>query len=230
MSKVVLINGASRGIGEAIAKNLYTEGCPDKYKLVLTSRRDKLDIGFADEPNVFSIKCDSTDYNQVKQTVLKAIDKFGAIDILINVVGRLKLNTIIDETEAQLDEMINTNLKNYWYFIKEVLPVMQKQKRGFIINISSMQAIRAFQGKSSYAMSKSAVNSLTEAVNRENNRFGIRATAICPGFVKTDMVDGLDWEGEQLLSTSDIAETVKYLLNLSSVAIVQELHIERKLW
>lgn len=222
--KVILITGASRGIGESIYGYLYWKNNYDKYILISRKIHDIV------SNNIHTYKCDCTKYSQVKNVVKDIYNKYGRIDVLINCVGKLELNSLIDETEKNLDDMYKTNVKSYWYVIKEVLPIMKKQKSGYIINISSMQAKRSFKNKSSYAMSKSAINSLTESINREYNGFGIRSTAICPGYVNTSMVKNLNNSGVKLIPMRDVSKTVDYLLSLSKVPIVNEICLERKLW
>lgn len=219
----VIINGASRGIGKSIVDILGEAYNVQLFGISRTTPKESMRC-------TKFIKCDSTKRYQVKTVVEKIIKKYRTIDVLVNVVGDLKISNLIDETEQNLDKTYKTNVKSYWYFVKEVLPYMVKQKNGYIINISSMQAIRTFKGKSSYAMSKAAINSLTEAINREHNSEGIRSTAICPGYVDTGLIDGLNTDGEGLLEPKDVSKTVEYLLNLSKNAIIQEIHLERKLW
>lgn len=224
---IIVINGASRGIGKDIFVYLWNHFDTDSTYILLGR---SLETNFNFMNNAWTMRCDSTCKKQVKKAIQKVYNTYGRIDVLINVAGSLKLNSIIDETEEQMDRLYESNVKTHWYFIKEVLPIMRKQKNGYIINISSMQAKRVFKNKSSYAMSKAAINSLTEAINREHNGDGIRATAICPGFVHTEMVKGLTTSTETLLDTKDISKTVHYLLSLSKVPIINEILIERKLW
>jgi len=224
MNEVILINGASRGIGRHVWEYLseHLIGC--KFSLV-----SRTPIHMWKE-EIKHFQCNSRDYKQVKQVVQKTLNLFGRIDVLINVAGILNMCSLEDETEEGLDNTFLTNLKSYWYFVKEVFPLMKKLKKGYIINLSSMQAKRVFKNKSSYAISKGAVNSLTQSINREGNQYGIRATAICPGFVDTDMVNDVKQPGENIIPISDIVYTIDYLLNLSKNAIIQEICIERKLW
>lgn len=220
---VVLINGASKGMGRAIADHLYQS----KYQLSLLSRT--IDDTYHDK-NVLVTRCDSTNRSDVKSAVQKTVEYFGSVDILINVAGLLHTKEIIDEDEEDLDRIYKTNVKGYWYFVKEVLPQMRDQKNGYIISISSMSGKRGFKTKSSYAMSKFAIQALNEVIIRENREYNIRATAICPGFVDTTMIENLKKPGEKIISTLDIAKTIEYLLNLSEAVLIQEICLERELW
>lgn len=221
---VAIVTGASRGIGFAISNYLYNKG----YSLSLLSRT--IEDKWKDKERVIVQRCDATNRGDVRNAVQNTLNYFGRIDVLVNVAGIFHTKEIIEEDEEGLDKVYQTNVKGYWYFIKEVLPIMRTQKHGYIINISSMSGKRAFKGKSSYSMSKFAIQALNETLIRENREFGIRATAICPGFVDTDMAKRLKEKNEKLISPLDIAKTVGYLLSLSENTIIQEVCLERELW
>ncbi len=201
MSDVAIVNGGTRGIGKAIVDRLFCKG----WNVYATGRKE----------------CDATNLFAIAQYV-KTIPK---INLLVNVAGIFEESEIIDEPCFDMD-LFRTNLIGTWNWTRVVLPIMRKQKGGYIINISSMAAKRVRKGCSRYAMSKAAVNSFTEAILRENIEYGIRATAICPGDTDTEIGRRIA-PGEELLPTDDIAKTVTWLTSLSKTAIIPEICIER---
>ena len=246
MLKVALITGASRGIGFDIMKELFFNG----YYVVVISRKKEDILRGIDNYNdnvvlfeeclipneridVFS--CNITKEIEVIDTIKLVRKKFGRIDVLINNAGIIPQKAdIIDELESNFDLTFKTNFKGAWYFTREVLPIMIKQGSGYIFNISSMSGKRVFKGRSSYSISKFAVNALTEAILRENKEFGIKATAICPGYVNTESLKEIikqeNLNPEHLIQKSDISKTILYLLSLSPKAYVKEVCLERELW
>jgi 3-oxoacyl-[acyl-carrier protein] reductase len=187
-NKVAIVTGGSRGIGKAIAIALAKKG----YNIVICSRNE-IELNKTKEEiekfniKVLAIKCDVRDSKQVKKLVSKTIEEFGRIDVLVNNAGIALKKNVIDTTEEEWDNVIDTNLKGPFIFTKEVLPFMVKQKSGCIINISSGAGKVGFAEFSAYCASKFGLIGFTESLAKEVEKYGIRAYAICPGPVATRM-------------------------------------------
>lgn len=208
----IIINGASRGIGQDIYNCLW---------------KNHTIIGTARLPRAQPHSVDSRDRFQVDQffqsDLVKGLD---TIDILINCAGIIHVDRI--EIQQDLQGVIQTNIFGYWNFIQNVLPIMQAQKHGYIINISSIRSTIPGEGKSAYSMTKAAVDALTRSINLENfERYGIRATSICPDTVDTDMGRKLS-PGEKLINPKNIAKTVEWLLSLDENVLIPEVTMLRR--
>jgi NADP-dependent 3-hydroxy acid dehydrogenase YdfG len=201
----ILITGASRGLGNSLAKAL----CKD-HKLILV---DKYPILEPKSRNICKIQCDISVNYRVIQMVNRAISRFDRIDVLINNAGLMFFNKFEDIGE-EIDSMYNTNIKGTLFTSQAVLPIMRKQKAGYIINISSTRGITGAPNKGAYAVTKFGVRALAETLFQENEKYGIKTTSICPG--KLD---------KKLVTHEDIINTIKYLLKLGPKAYVKEIII-----
>jgi NAD(P)-dependent dehydrogenase (short-subunit alcohol dehydrogenase family) len=187
-NKVAIVTGGSRGIGKAIAIALAEKG----YNVVICSRNiNELNKAKEEIENfnvkVLAIKCDVRNYKEVKNLVNKTMEEFGRIGILINNAGIALKKNVIDTSEEEWDNVIDTNLKAPFLLTKEVLPIMVKQKSGCIINISSGAGKSGFAEFSAYCASKFGLIGFTESLAKEVKNNGIRAYAICLGPVATKM-------------------------------------------
>ena len=220
---VVVITGATRGIGYAIAEEL------EKENIVVSIGRKKHK---KEAPGIF-LRCDVTDENEVKRCINEIIQRFNKIDVLINSAGVMFFNELINVSDKEFDETFSVNVKGVFLMCKEVLPYMRRQREGYIINISSVRGITSAPGKGIYSASKFAVRALTETILLENRDYNIKATSICPGVIWTESTkERLQREGltkEDVLLEEDIVKTVKYLLSLSAKAYVRELVIGGRL-
>lgn len=189
--RVALVTGASRGIGRAIALKLAQEGanvvlnCTKVSENVLKVKEEIEKFG------VESMICeaDVSDLDKVEEMVKKVFDRFGRIDILINNAGITRDTLIMRMSEKDWDDVININLKGSFNCIKAVSRVMLKQKRGKIVNISSVIGLVGNVGQANYAASKAGIIGLTKSAAKELASRGITVNAVAPGFIKTDMTD-----------------------------------------
>jgi len=200
--KVALVTGASRGIGRATAKLLAQEGAK---VAVNYTRSEKEAQSLAEEINkqggeVLLVKADVSKADEVKGMVQKTVERFGRIDILVNNAGVIIVSPFLDLTEEMWDKMVDVNLKGPYLCSKEVAPMMLNQKKGKIINISSVSGLaqRTALGNVAYAAAKAGVIGLTRslAVNLSPH---INVNAVSPGLTETDMAASLPPERNRMV-------------------------------
>jgi NADP-dependent 3-hydroxy acid dehydrogenase YdfG len=220
-NKIAIITGSSKGIGKDIAdaflkKGYIVIGCATSFKN-------------EEKNNYLTLKCDVTKEEEIKKIVKTIVKKYGRIDVLINNAGVMFYDDITDIKEEDLDKMYNVNVKGVLFFSKAVIPIMRKQKNGYIINMSSIRGVTGAPNKGAYAATKFAVRGLTQTIHKENEKYGIKATAICPGLIYTEStlermkIYGLS--KKDLVQKQDIIKTIFFLLDLSSKAIIREIII-----
>ncbi len=189
MNKIALVTGASRGIGQAIAKALSVE---DTTVIVnYNGSKDKADETVADIQKAGgqaeAVCCNVSDFNACKEMIDYIIGKYGRIDILVNNAGITRDNLLMKMSEEDFDNVISVNLKGAFNTIRHMSKYFLKQKSGKIINISSVSGIMGNAGQANYSASKAGIIGLTKSTARELASRGINCNAIAPGFVDTDM-------------------------------------------
>jgi dehydrogenase/reductase SDR family member 4 len=201
-NKIALITGASKGIGEAIARYLAAAGAT----VIINSRKqDDLDI-IAKEITQQGGKCigiaaNAGDVTSCKQLIDRVLDKFGGIDILVNNAATNPVfGGLLQAEEWAFDKIMNVNVKAPFELSKLVHPSMKSRGGGSIINISSIAGITPDQGLGLYSISKAALNMLTKSSAKEWGVDGIRVNSICPGLIKTKFSKAL-WENESILKS-----------------------------
>ncbi len=186
--KVWFITGASRGFGFEITKAALAAG----DKVIATARSmkgmDSIEKLGASE-NVYTTLLDVTDEHQAKEAVAKAIEKFGRIDVLVNNAGYGLLCAVEEGTSQEVKRLYEVNVFGLLNVVREVLPYMRKQHSGHIINLSSGGGLSGYQGWGLYGSTKFAVEGITETMAMELAPLGIHATAIEPGFFRTNFLD-----------------------------------------
>jgi NADP-dependent 3-hydroxy acid dehydrogenase YdfG len=198
--KVVVITGASSGLGEATARHLAGEGA----KLVLGARRlDRLQA-LTRELNLgtdAAVATDVTDRAQVKRLVDAAVAIHGRIDVIINNAGLMPHSPLERGKVDDWDRMIDVNLKGVLYGIAAALPHMTRQKSGHIINVSSVAGHKVRPGSAVYAATKAAVRMLSEGLRQEVKPYNIRTTIISPGAVQSEL--------PQSITEADVAKGIQ---------------------
>lgn len=223
-NKVVVITGASSGLGEAAAKHLAELGAT----VVLGARRfNKIEKLAKDIQEVggksLAVSVDVTNLEQVKKMVDTAVQQFGRVDVIINNAGIMPLSPMDRINVAEWDTMIDVNIKGVLNGIAAVLPYMKEQKSGQIINTSSVAGHKIFNGSAVYSATKYAVRALTEGLRMEVKQYNIRTTIVCPGAVKTELLEHIteadiqqankDYVGEVGISPDSFARVVAFAIS-----------------
>jgi NAD(P)-dependent dehydrogenase (short-subunit alcohol dehydrogenase family) len=222
--RVAMISGASRGIGLAITRELLQRG----HSVSLGVRRTSV---VPDDLKAIPDRCFTHDYDATDRTthgpwINATLAKFGHLDTLINNAGIAPHITLDHGTDDELDEIFNINVKAPFRLIQQALPHLRASGHGRVVNIASLSGKRVFGLNAGYQMSKHALVALTHAVRRAGFVDGIRASAICPGFVATDMTTGVvDVPRNEMTDPKDIAILVATLIELPNTASIAELLI-----
>ena len=223
VGRVVLISGANRGIGLAIAENLYAAG----YTLSLGAR-DPASLDTVtqawDGARVLTHSYDAQDQESHTQWIAATLDRFTRIDALINNAGIALDVALEDDNDEALDRLWAVNVKAPLSMIRKSLPSLRRSGQGRVINLASIAGKAVFGNGIGYSMSKFALVALSHATRHAGWEDGVRCTAVCPGYVATDMTAGVETIAqEQMIHPSDIAELVVTVLGLSNNASVAEL-------
>ena len=188
--KVVVITGASSGLGEATARHLSAQGAT----VVLGARRVErlqtlVDELKADGAKALAVATDVTRHDQVKRLVDSAVETYGRIDVMLNNAGLMPHSPLERLKVEDWEQMIDVNLKGVLYGIAAALPYMKEQKSGHVINVSSVAGHKVRAGGVVYAATKHAVRVISEGLRMEVKPYNIRTTVISPGAVATELVD-----------------------------------------
>ena len=190
---VVFVTGGSRGIGKQVALTYAEHG----YNVVINYVSDKTDVVALkkefDEKGVESLilKADVSNQQEIDEIVKQAINKFGKIDVLVNNAGITKDNLLMRMKEEEFDRVMEINLKGTFLVTKAVTKYMMKQRNGSIINLSSVVGVSGNAGQCNYSASKAGIIGFTKSIAKELASRNIRANAVAPGFIETDMTNVL---------------------------------------
>lgn len=194
--KVAIVTGAARGIGKAIALKFASEGCHVAFTDLVI---DENGLATQRELEALGVKAkgyasNAASFEATHQVVDEIVKDFGRVDILVNNAGITKDGLMMRMTEQQWDAVINVNLKSAFNFIHALTPFMMKQKSGSIINMSSVVGVSGNAGQTNYSASKAGMIGLAKSIAKELGSRGIRANAVAPGFIETEMTHALTEE------------------------------------
>ena len=222
--KTVLITGGSRGIGKAVAIKFAEKG----NQIIINYVSEKTDteklkneLLEAGAKDVLLIKADVSNSEDVKNMVKESIEKFEKIDILVNNAGITKDNLLMRMSEEEFDKVIQINLKGTYLVTKEVTKYMMKKRSGSIVNLASVVGVAGNAGQCNYAASKAGIIGFIKSIAKELASRNIRANAVAPGFIETDMTNVLKEEIKENInsqiplrrmgSAKEVAELVYFL-------------------
>ena len=235
--KLVLVTGASRGIGQAIALTLGKSGATVIGTATSEEGANKISKIFT-ENNILGkgMKLNVTDNDQISALIKSITEDYGSVDILINNAGITRDNILVRMKEDEWNDIISTNLTSVYKMSKSVLRGMIKKRSGRIISITSVVGAMGNAGQSNYAAAKAGIMGFTKSLAREVGVRGITVNAIAPGFIETDMTDNLPEDQKLALAaqipmgrlgtTNEIAQAVLFLAGDSgSYITAQTLHV-----
>ena len=235
--KLVLVTGASRGIGQAIALTLGKSGATVIGTATSEDGANKISKIFT-ENNILGkgMMLNVTDNEQISELLKSVTADYGSVDILVNNAGITRDNILVRMKEDEWDDIINTNLSSVYKMSKAVLRGMIKKRSGRIISITSVVGAMGNAGQSNYAAAKAGIMGFTKSLAREVGVRGITVNAIAPGFIQTDMTDKLPEDQKVALASQipmarlgtvdEIAQSVLFLASDSgSYITAQTLHV-----
>ena len=220
--QVVLVTGASRGIGRQVAEMVASHGA----QVVLASRSEEDVQACAEEisqqgGSAFAVRMDVAVVGEVKEGVASILDHYGKIDILVNNAGVVRDNLILRMNDEEWRQVLATNLDGVYYVARAVIPSMLRQRYGRVINVTSVVGQTGNSGQVNYVSSKAGVIGFTKALAREVASRNITVNAVAPGFIETDMTAGLTEKIKQDLqkqiplkrlgTVEDVASSVLFL-------------------
>lgn len=220
---VIMVSGASRGIGRAVVERLLASG----FRVSAGVRAPR---GLAGSERLLVQRYDAERVDSAEAWIAATVERFGAIHGLVNAAGINPKALLTDADEAPLDAMWLVNVKAPMRLIRLALPQLKACGEGRVVNLSSMSGKRVRNVNVGYALTKFAMVALTHAVRREGWEQGVRATAVCPSFVATDMTsDVTTWPRERMTQPADMATLIETLLCLPNTATVAELLVNCRL-
>jgi NAD(P)-dependent dehydrogenase (short-subunit alcohol dehydrogenase family) len=222
VERAALVTGGSSGIGLAIARMLRDEG----YGLTLVSRRRERIEAAAFELGAHALAADVGDADECARAVAEHREKHGRLDVLVNSAGVGIAGTIEDLNAKHFDLQVGVNLRGLFLVTQAAIPLL-RESRGLVVNLASIAGTLPTPGLATYGATKAAVISLTKSLNEELDGDGVRAIAICPGFVDTPMAEWSGLPGDEMIQPDDCAEVVRMCLRLSPHARVPQVVIER---
>ncbi|ESP90569.1 MULTISPECIES: SDR family oxidoreductase [Pseudoalteromonas] len=232
MKKLVVITGASSGIGEAIARRFSAAG----YPLLLVARRIEKLVAL-DLPNCLCEQVDVTDRQAFEKAIAKAEAQYGPVECLINNAGVMLLGQIDTQERSEWTKMFDVNVLALLGGMQAVLEPMKSRQSGTIINVSSIAGKKTFPNHAAYCGTKFAVSAISENVREEVAEFGVRVTSICPGAVETELLSHTtsteiktgyeDWKQTMggALIADDIARAALFIQEQPQYVCIRELAI-----
>lgn len=222
MSHKILITGASKGIGLAIARIFYQQD----FEVIICARgQEGLTAAKAEMPNIHTYTCDLSDKKEVKllgQTILK---EFGTLDVLVNNGGVFLPGLIHQEEDEIYETQMRTNIDSAYYLSKILLPPMIEKQSGTVFNICSVASLKAYPNGGSYCISKFALLGFSKMLREELKPYNIRVVSVLPGAVRTASWDGTTLPDERFIPVEDVGKVVWNTYQLSERTVVEDIVI-----
>ncbi len=231
--KTVVITGASKGIGKAIAK-AFAE--MNQWNIIICARnttdlqatKEEI-IGQYPNNNFYTYTVDMSIKEQVLDFAQKIKDTVETVDVLVNNAGVFIPGAISEEKEGQLELMMNTNLYSAYHLTRAILPMMKEQQSGHVFNICSVASKIAYPNGGSYSISKFALLGFSKVLREEMKPLGIRVTSVLPGATWSDSWKGVDLPESRLMQAHDVAQMIKSTYLLSPSAVVEDIILRPQL-
>ena len=236
--KTVIITGATRGIGKGISELFAKQGANIAFTYRSSDEKakalkDELSVNGC---KVKGYKSDASNFEAAQQLAVDVLEEFGSIDVLVNNAGITKDGLLMRMSEDDFDRVMDINMKSVFNMTKAVLRPMLKQRKGSIINMSSVVGVKGNAGQANYSASKAAINGFTKSTALELGSRNIRCNSIAPGFIETEMTEALgedqiqEWRNSIPLkrggTTEDIANSALFLASdMSAYVTGQVLHV-----
>ena len=221
-AKAALVTGGSSGIGLAIGRMLREE----EFDLTLVSRRPERVEAAAAELGAAAVAANMAEAEDCRRAVAEHRERFGRLDVLVNSAGVGIGGTVEDLPLKSLDLQLDVNLRGLFLVTQAAIPAL-RESRGWIVNLASIAGTVPTPGLATYGATKAAVIALTRSLNEELDADGVRAIALCPGFVDTPMARWSGIEPSEMIRPEDCAEVVRMCLRLSPRARIPQVVVER---
>jgi len=222
VERAALVTGGSSGIGLAIARMLRDEG----FALTLASRRAEKVQAAAEELGAVAVAADVGDADACAHLVAGHRERFGRLDVLVNSAGVGIAGSVEQLPAKHFDLQLGVNLRGLFLVTQAAIPLL-RESHGLVVNLASIAGTLPTPGLATYGATKAAVISLTRSLNEELDGDGVRAIAICPGFVDTPMAEWSGLPADEMIQPEDCAEVVRMCLRLSPHARIPQVVIER---
>lgn len=220
----ILITGATKGIGRAIAEKFAASG----FELAICARNAKDLAQFekyladAYKAKVLAIPCDVTDRKQIKNFAKKVKKNWKQLDVLVNNAGLFVPGNVTDKEEGVMEELMNVNFYSAYYFTRELLGLMVPHKSGCIFNMCSVASLKAYPYGSCYSVAKHALMGLSRALREELKQHNIHVTALFPGATYTSSWASSGLPEKRFMDVKDLADLIFQIYSLSDRSVVEE--------
>jgi short-subunit dehydrogenase len=231
MNKLIVVTGATRGIGKAVVERFAAEG----FDVIACARGTEGLLALKEElEKQYKVHVQVQPVDMSKR---EAVEKFAAfilslgrtVDVLVNNAGYFVPGALMDEPDGTLESMIEGNLYSAYYMTRGLAGLMKTHQSGHIFNLCSIASIKAYPNGGSYAISKFALLGFSKSLREELKPFNIRVTAVLPGATRTASWDGTDLPDERFIPAEDVAETVFAAYKLSGRSVVEEILLRPQL-
>ena len=232
--KVAIVTGAGRGIGKSVALTLAAQGAKVvvNYSRSADAAQEVVNAITGIGGEAIAVQADVSDAAQVDALVAQTKERFGRVDILVNNAGITRDKLILRMSEEDWDSVLDTNLKGAFLCCKAVAPIFVKQRAGIIVNVGSVNGRVGAPGQSNYSASKAGLIGLTKSLAKELGGRSVRINAVAPGFIETEMTDGLKDDFKETVikqiplarlgSAEDVAGVVVFLCSDAAAYIQGE--------